>query len=439
MLLKASIVAVLISVTLGVNPLVRSDADRHELIVNAQGSVYKAYSRPVQQAAGEAASVLEEDILRNAQEAGEGSSALQEEIDRNAAQSGNIQALQTLQQVKPALATLAGCTILALIGGGAFMHFARINAPAAAAALLYLGTSVAIDTCIALSHVHAGTKATFAFNPMCCIMIVEFGKLIVSLTLFAASRLVPMATSVEIVPASTKVDRTDVGWMAIPALLFTLNNALVFMAIGNNEVSTFGAFRETMILWTALIWTTVFKVPLGMQRSSALMVIMFGLCLNQVQPLLRAHFSPAVFFVCLMALANACGSVCNEYVLKRRPDLDLNLQNAMLYSWCFLLSTFLLAITDHRKLMSVSEFFSGFETITCIIAILQLSAGILVSRILKYADSLHKNVVAAMRGPALVLLAPHLGLPSYSDPLTLVSAVVVGSASAFFLMQGRPK
>lgn len=117
--------------------------------------------------------------------------------------------------------------------------------------------------------------------------------------------------------------------------------------------------------------------------------------------------------------------------------MDLNLQNIHLYAWCLLLSVVTLAITDHEKL-SYHNFFRGFDSWTFGITVLQLTAGLLVSRILKYADSLQKTVVASLRGPVLVVLGPLVPLQSRNDPLTLMSAVIVGSASAFFLSRGKP-
>merc|ERR1719261_1811331 len=105
-----------------------------------------------------------------------------------------------------------------------------------------------------------------------------------------------------------------------------------------------------MILWTALIWTAVFKVPLGWKRIGAILVIVFGLVLNQVAPLMNATFSWAVLLVFSMALANACGSVCNEYALKRVSGVDLNLQNIHLYTWCLQLAIVTLAFTNPGQL-----------------------------------------------------------------------------------------
>lgn len=343
------------------------------------------------------------------------------------------------------LVTLASCaTLLAALSWLGVAH-----APGSMAAMFYLCVSVAIDACIATSHVRAtsatktGSQSTFAFNPLCNIILVELGKLVVSIALFAkdhiAKRDEGKATGNFVTGMMVSSMPSDVGFMAVPAACYTLNNILVFIAIGNNEVATFAAFRETMILWTALIWTAVFKVPLGWKRIGAILTIVFGLVLNQAAPLMHATFSWAVLLVFSMALANASGSVCNEYALKRISGVDLNLQNIHLYSWCFGLGVVTLAATDHTKLLHISAFFQGFDGLTFTIVTLQLAAGLLVSRILKYTSSVQKTMVASLRGPVLVVLSPLLALPSRTDPATLLSAVIVGASACFFLMQGKPQ
>lgn len=343
------------------------------------------------------------------------------------------------------LVTLASCaTLLA-----ALSWFGITHAPGSMAASFYLCVSVAIDACIATSHVRAtsatktGSQSAFAFNPLCNIILVELGKLIVSIVLFAkdhiAKRDEGKATGNFVAGMVAASMPSDIGFMAIPAACYTLNNILVYMAIGNNEVATFAAFRETAVLWTALFWTTVFKVALGWKRIGAILTIVFGLVLNQVAPLMHATFSWTILLVFSMALANASGSVCNEYALKRVSGADLNLQNIQLYTWCFMLGVVTLAATDHTKLLGSTAFFQGFDGLTLTIVILQLSAGLLVSRILKYASSIQKTMVASLRGPVLVVLSPLLALPSRSDPMTILSALIVGASACFFLMQGKPQ
>merc|ERR1719384_654264 len=73
----------------------------------------------------------------------------------------------------------------------------------------------------------------------------------------------------------------DMRWLALPAVIFTANNILVWWAIGKNDVGVFGVFRDTMILWTAALWCFVYQTSLGAARRSAIGVVFAGLVVNR--------------------------------------------------------------------------------------------------------------------------------------------------------------
>lgn len=310
----------------------------------------------------------------------------------------------------------------------------------AVASLLYLVTAVTIDILVASSRNDGGKDGTlFLFDPACVVILVELGKLLVSIVLFLGSKSHSNRPWQSIRNDIEAFTRNDIGLLACPAVIFAVNNMLMFFANACNDLSSFGAFRETLILWTALFWIATFKISLGMQRSQALFLLTVGLVLNQVTPLVQATFNlPAILLVCLMSVFNAAGSVCFEFVVKQQATLDLNLQNVVLYFWGILSGLIYLAIWDSQKLSSTKSFFTGFSLTVAVIICAQVFAGLFISRIIKYADSVARSVVASLRGPVLVCLAPLFGLPSKYDILSIISNIIVGSSALYFLLQGKP-
>merc|ERR1719281_1818419 len=112
-----------------------------------------------------------------------------------------------------------------------------------------------------------------------------------------------------------------------------------------------------MILWTALIWVTLFKASLGPIRLGGIGVIFLGLVVNRVGSISLATFNWAFLLVMLMTVTNATGSVFNEYALKWNKVLDINFQNAVLYALCITLSILVLAIRSPGHLTSANAFF----------------------------------------------------------------------------------
>merc|ERR1712062_744248 len=122
-------------------------------------------------------------------------------------------------------------------------------------------------------------------------------------------------------------------------------------------MAAFGVFRDTMILWTAVIWRIFFKTQLGWTRLSGIFVIFLGLCVNRVG---LSAWNWAFLWVLVMTLTNATGSVVNEFALKRSRKLDINVQNSILYMACGTFAILLLAFDEPSRLMSTQAFFQGF-------------------------------------------------------------------------------
>jgi drug/metabolite transporter (DMT)-like permease len=232
---------------------------------------------------------------------------------------------------------------------------------------------------------------------------------------------------------SEQVSRSDVKWLSFPAVCYTVNNILVWYAIGNNDLATFGIFRETMVFWTAALWFIVFRVPPGQIRLAGLALILLGLIGNQIaKEVMGLAASFAGLWVLFMGLTNAISAVVNEVALKQNQALDLNVQNCIMYSQMVLISLLVLVAMDPGRLKSVPAFFDGFTPGTACTICLQATAGLLISRLLKYGDATMKTVAVCLRGPTVVLLTT-------APASSLISAVVVSSGCLIYLSQGPLK
>lgn len=319
--------------------------------------------------------------------------------------------------------------ILSIFGSNQLSRYMTASGLGYLACAAYVSISVTIDLSIAVQKQTDPDTDTYEFDPVCCVLLVETVKLIVSLTLYFSHR----DTSTQTMPSMT-----DISWLMLPAFLYTLNNILVWYAIGENDASTFGVFRDTMIMWTAMIWRCVFRTPLGFCRLFAIGIVFMGLVMNRVTDMSgETMMQTAVFLVLIMTLCNSLGSVSNEFAMKRSYGLSIDLQNSVLYSGCigFTLLLLLASPDGVDKITHPSAIFKGFTHHTMFTVFLQACSGLMISRILKYADSVQKNVAACLRGPALVVIAPYF-LESKSDAATLGSAFVVAVGCLTYLAQG---
>merc|ERR1719265_1404129 len=153
----------------------------------------------------------------------------------------------------------------------------------------------------------------------------------------------------------------DVMFLSIPGALFALNNICLYFAIGRNDMATFGAFRDTVIIFNAVAWCIVFKSSLGMKRFVALGLMFAGLVMNQIGPLLSSTFSLSVCLILFMTMTNASAAVANEYALKQNASLDLNMQNSVLYIFCSTFALGYLVAVHPEKMSSLDSFLANMD------------------------------------------------------------------------------
>jgi len=268
----------------------------------------------------------------------------------------------------------------------------------------------------------------YAFDPAIAVVIVEACKLLISTLLFGISLLGRPKDDRPIVLPDIK----DVLVLAVPGLVYTCNNILVFEAIEKVPLATFAVIRETRLVWNALIWMMIFKVPIGVLRWMAIAGVIVGCSANQVPSAIRSGFTWGVMYAFLLAFLNASGGVCCEYAMKMKASMDINLQNAIIYASCSGLALMYLAVFRSGAFESPATFFHGFEPECLQIIVLQVITGLTVSRILKHVESITKSMVAALCSPLICFLgSAALHVPLRWNEI-LASFVVLMSCLFFF-------
>jgi len=295
--------------------------------------------------------------------------------------------------------------------------------------IVYATLSISID--LSIKNAAEAYGGHFPFNPACGVVVVEYAKFVVSLVLFMVYVAECRRDSREIVwPRGT-----DIAWLSVPAGIYSMNNLIVFQAIKSTPLSTFGVVRETMLIWNALIWTATFRQPISAVRWLAIGGIFLGCCANQIPKMINDEFTPGVCWAFLLAFSNAAGAVANEYAMKQRAQLDINLQNCILYTLCGSFVLIGLLITEPATVSSTNSFFTGFVPECWQVIILQVFTGLAVSRILKYVEAVTKTIVAAIRGPGVIFVGAFLFHTSLGASEVFATLVVCVSCWVY-LRQG---
>jgi UDP-sugar transporter A1/2/3 len=262
-------------------------------------------------------------------------------------------------------------------------------------------------------------------------VVVEYLKFVASAFLFSKVYMEAKASGAEI----SMPRKQDIAWLMVPAAIYAMNNLLVFQAIKSTPLSTFGVIRETMLIWNALIWTTTFRQSISATRWLAIGGIFLGCSINQIPKMMNDEFTPGVFWAVLLAFSNAAGAVANEYAMKQRASIDINLQNCILYTFCGSFVLIGIAIFDNETVQSPQKFFSGFVPECWQVIILQVFTGLAVSRILKYVEAVTKTIVAAIRGPGVIFFGAFL-FKTELGASEICATLVVCAACWIYLRQG---
>jgi len=242
-------------------------------------------------------------------------------------------------------------------------------------------------------------------------------KCVVSVALL---RFVPTATSTAGSDASSTPTpapkaswglQLECGARLLPvALLYAGNNCLVLYVLSKLQLSSFVVWRHSSTVFNAILWVAYFKRDLHPYKVVGIVCFVVACCLISIQkdgswePLSL----PVILVLCSAALS-AAASVFNEGVLKAPKFtnvLGTNHINALLY---FETSTILACVITCRCAYWKLQLMSAFTTLdksAATLIVVQAVLGLVVSRVLVYADSVSKVMIGGAREVLTLLIAP---------------------------------
>lgn len=302
--------------------------------------------------------------------------------------------------------------------------FGKIELFSTAAPMTYLVLYCVYDILAARSAMNDG--GFYKFEPACVILCVEMGKLLVTLGLLAFWR--------PELPSPARALKTA-GLLMGPAICFTAVNIITLICLAMVSLSHYAVWYQTGIFFNALLWWIAFRRPFGMQRTVAITLLFVGCALNSIGPENNFKIEYTVLIVVGSAFISAVGCVLNEYFYKQDAALDINLQNAMLYTETSICCVILIAFVHTHRLTSLGHFFEGFHGDCWVLIGVQVFIGLSVSRILKYASIITKNYVMALHVPIEVVLA-HYFLGTHLGVFTLLSTLLIGFSTCLYYTAG---
>jgi len=254
---------------------------------------------------------------------------------------------------------------------------------------------------------------------------------------------------------------------AVPAIAYTLQGNLLFVATANLETPTFQVTYQTKTLFTALFSVILLRRRLVVSQWLALLLLFCGTIavsdlgrgvpgngksmdnMSSPPPLhhkgknvtdppphhLRENAALGLTAVVIAALLSSASSVYFEMMLKQEPmhsfrddsglhsggDLSLWVRNIQLGLFALPLAAFCSAYQDGRHIQRVGAL-AGFDHIVWSVVVVNGLGGLLVAATMKYAD----NIVKCFATALAIVVGAILSVPIFGFEFSRLFAMGAG-------------
>ena len=188
--------------------------------------------------------------------------------------------------------------------------------------------------------------------------------------------------------------------LLIPAVLYTLQNNLQFVAASNLDAATFQVTYQCKILTTALFAVLLLRQSLSITKWISLLILTLGVACVQIPSGTSVTQLEGNYIIGLSAVAIAClcsgfAGVYFEKVLKNSNNTSLWVRNIQLSVGCLSIALAGTFAWDGRAI-ATHGFFFGYNLITVVTICIQAAGGLIVALVIKYADNILKGFATSL-------------------------------------------
>jgi UDP-sugar transporter A1/2/3 len=216
--------------------------------------------------------------------------------------------------------------------------------------------------------------------------------------------------------------------LSIPALLYTLQNNLQYVAVSNLEAVTFQVMHQLKILSTALFSVIILRRSLSRGQWAALFLLTFGVALIQIpestfmelkdliyglhdtgakrqasnkpssETAATASMNPLVGVMAIVtaSIISGLSGVYFEKVLKTTNNVSVWVRNIQLSIFSLIPCLVLGVYFKDGSGIAKNGFLHGYNSVVWTSVSLQALGGIVVSLSVKYADNIAKNFATSI-------------------------------------------
>lgn len=189
--------------------------------------------------------------------------------------------------------------------------------------------------------------------------------------------------------------------LLIPAVLYTLQNNLQFVAATNLDAATFQVTYQCKILTTALFAVVMLGQSLSYRKWLALVILTAGVaCVQIPSSTAPSHPQQGNYLLGISAVTVACicsgfAGVYFEKVLKGGQHSSIWVRNIQLSVGCLAIALFGALMWDGRAIRE-GGFFQGYNAVVVATVCIQAAGGLIVAMVIKYADNILKGFATSL-------------------------------------------
>lgn len=237
---------------------------------------------------------------------------------------------------------------------------------------------------------------------------------------------------------TSKAAKVTTSWSSIflypiPSIIYLVHNNVHFLTLTYVDTSTHQIMGNLKIVTTGILFRTFLKRKLSRLQWMAIVLLTIGTTVSQVKDcgeincgsLLAAPIEGYLLGI-LSACLSALAGIYTEFLMKKNQD-SLYWQNMQLYAFGILFNIARLTVDDVRGGFSKGTWwyrlFDGYNFMTWLVVVNLGCTGLLVSWIMKYADSIVKVYATSMA--MLLTMVVSIQLFNFKPTLQLFLGILI--------------
>ena len=304
-----------------------------------------------------------------------------------------------------------------------------------------------VQVVVALVYKFSLTNGVYNYSTISAITMAEITKFCMSLymTLWFSVPVREISTSTSVFTSMSlkfsacrreierQLNKKFVLHTFILAVLYGINNQIVFVLYQYVDVVSISLFRSFTSFLSAILLWILFSRPINRIQWSAITLQVIGLIIVQYDackklPILEIHLYLILMLNC--TITSTC-TVWNEHLLKNY-SVSLYIQNLVLYFFGFIINFCFFAFSYAHTADSPKGFFEGYSMLVLAVIFCNSILGLCITLAYKYADAIIKTFSSACATGAFLFLNWSLFNQATNLTSGLGAAIIFISSYVYF-------